>query len=286
MYIWILLATIMVALSFFNVSPRADKENAVNEVKASLIINRFRAEHLAMARTMDCEIVRRLNNTGWRDVDTENPYDKVSIIPKNIALPYTRYECNLPLGYEQNSAILNVHHMIICLNKKIEDPNQEGNLPVNCSSAKFRYMVSYAAIPDRWLSKDESDIENYGVARPLPTLVNLMAKATSYGCVYGWADCAENSSTSKVECDLRGYNARVIHAQDAVSDSISAIEDLTQKVFSFTTIDKAAPLWNATDFKTLCNSARPCLVAYEKFPTTDRAHHCQKLVNLNNPNCN
>lgn len=289
MYIWILLATIMVALSFFNVSPRADKENAVNEVKASLIINRFRAEHLAMARTMDCEVIRRLNNTGWRDVDTENPYDKVSIIPKNIALPYTRYECNLPMGYEQNSAILNVHHMVICLNKRIEDPDQETSLPVNCSSAKFRYMVSYAAIPDRWLSKDPKDLELYGVARPLPILVNLMAKATSYGCVYGWADCSENSS-AKVQCDLRGYNARVIRIQDTLSDSATGEPadptDPLQKIFSFTVINKDAPLWNATDFKTLCNSSRPCLVAYERFPTSDRAHHCQNLVKLNNPNCN
>lgn len=281
MYIWILLATIMVALSFFNVSPRADKENAVNEVKASLIINRFRAEHLAMARTMDCEIIRRLNNTGWRDVDTENPYDKVSIIPKNIALPYTRYECNLPMGYEQNSAILNVHHMIICTNKKLEDPDQEGNLPQHCSSARYRYMVSYAAIPSRWLSKDQSDLDNYGVSRPLPLLVSLMSKATSYGCIYGWADCSENSS-GKVECDLRGYNARVGMVYEQPS------EDGQDKInlLGYTVINKAAPVWNATDFKTLCNSATPCLFVYERFPTSDKAHHCQTLVKLNNPNCN
>ena len=245
MYIWILLATIMVALSFFNVSPRADKENAVNEVKASLVINRFRAEHLAMARTMDCEIIRRLNNTGWRDVTTENPYDKVSVISKDIALPYTRYQCNLPMGYEQNFSILDVHHMIICLNKRIEDPGQEENLPTNCYSGKFRYMVSYAPIPDRWLSKDPKDIELYGVARPLPILVNLMAKATSYGCVYGWADCSENGH-AKVECDLRGYNARVVRIQDALSDSMSDL-DPKQKVFSFTAINKSAALWNATN---------------------------------------
>lgn len=310
MYIWILLATIMVALAFFNVSPRADKENAVNEVKASLIINRFRAEHLAMARTMDCEIIRRLNNTGWRDVETENPYDMVSVIPKNIALPYTRYKCNLPMGYVEDSAILNVHHMIICLKKRIEDPDQEGNLPVNCSSARFRYMVSYAAIPDRWLSKDPKDLERYGVARPLPILVSLMAKASSYGCIYGWADCAEGSG-SKIECDLRGYNARVIGFKDIVSSASESSSESSleltepsleplepsesaetvgksnpiQKMITYTAINRSAALWNATDFKTLCNSAKPCLVAYERFPTSDKAHHCQNLIKLENPNC-
>ncbi|MCQ2735308.1 MAG: hypothetical protein MJ212_05115 [Alphaproteobacteria bacterium] len=289
MYIWILLATIMVALSFFNVSPRADKENAINEVKASLIINRFRAEHLAMARTMDCEIIRRLNNAGWRNIETQNPYDKVSTIPKNIALPYTKYECNLPLGYEPNSAILDVHHMIICLNKRIEDPDQEDNLPTDCDTGRYRYMVSYAAIPDRWLSKDSADLDLYGVARPLPVLVNLMAKASSYGSVYGWADCAENGTSSKVECNLRGYSARVVRVQEAEPDSASSDAnslDSSQTLFSFTDIDKASPLWNSTNFKTLCNSAKPCLVAYEKFGTADRAGHCKRLVAQNNPNCN
>lgn len=289
MYIWILLATIMVALSFFNVSPRADKENAVNEVKASLIINRFRAEHLAMARTMDCEIIRRLNNTGWRNIEAQNPYDKVFPISKDIALPYTRYKCNLPLGYEANSSILDVHHLIICLNKRLEDPDQEDNLPTDCGTGRYRYMVSYAAIPDRWLSKDSADLDHYGVARPLPVLVNLMAKASSYGCVYGWADCAESGTSSKVECDLHGYSARVVRIQDSASDSTSSGADSldpTQTLFSFTVINKAAPLWNATKFKELCNSAKPCLVAYEKFGTADRAGRCRRLVAQTSPNCN
>ena len=45
MYIWILLATIMVAFSFYNISPRADKENYINEAKTSIIVNRFKMAH-------------------------------------------------------------------------------------------------------------------------------------------------------------------------------------------------------------------------------------------------
>ncbi len=69
MYIWILLATIMVALAFFNVSPRVDKEHALNEIRAATVTNRFKAEHEAMLKTMECEIMYGQNN-GW---DYDNP---------------------------------------------------------------------------------------------------------------------------------------------------------------------------------------------------------------------
>ncbi|MBR1825714.1 MAG: hypothetical protein IJ770_03915 [Alphaproteobacteria bacterium] len=69
MYIWILLATIMVAMTFFNVSPRVDKEHALNEIRAATVTNRFKAEHEAMLKTMECEIMYNRNNGCW---DTEN----------------------------------------------------------------------------------------------------------------------------------------------------------------------------------------------------------------------
>lgn len=65
MYIWILLATIMVALSFYNVSPRADKDHALNEVRAATVSNRFKIEHKAMLKTMECEIMYQRNSGCW-----------------------------------------------------------------------------------------------------------------------------------------------------------------------------------------------------------------------------
>ena len=67
MYIWILLATIMVAMTFFNVSPRVDKEHALNEIRAATVTNRFKAEHEAMLKTMECEIMYGTNH-GWDDL--------------------------------------------------------------------------------------------------------------------------------------------------------------------------------------------------------------------------
>lgn len=65
MYIWILLATIMVALSFYNVSPRADKDHVLNEVRAATVSNRFKIEHKAILKTMECEIMYQRNDGCW-----------------------------------------------------------------------------------------------------------------------------------------------------------------------------------------------------------------------------
>ena len=92
MYIWILLATIMVALSFFNTSPREDKASVFTEIKASTFINRFRAEHIAYFRTMECEII--LNPTHSLD-------DSKAVIEAASAdyVNYTSVQKNLPIGY-------------------------------------------------------------------------------------------------------------------------------------------------------------------------------------------
>ena len=65
MYIWILLATIMIGLSFFNLSPRPDKENAYTEVKASTAVTRFKLENMAMTRFMQCEVLLGLHTNNW-----------------------------------------------------------------------------------------------------------------------------------------------------------------------------------------------------------------------------
>ena len=312
MYIWILLATIMVALSFFNISPRADKENTVNEVKASLIVNRFRAEHLAMARTLECEVIRRSDNSDWREtfpvsfkkeadgsgsatIKFTSPRDSY---PVTWDLPYTQYKCNLPMGYELDSPLLEVRHAIICTDKRLEDPDQTDNVAVQCQRlghGRYQYIVSYAKIPDRWITKETVKYDDeFDVARPLPALANLLAKATSYGSVYGWTDCAERNvgGSPKVECDLRGYNARVlrIQEQEADEDEENGAEpqkvDPDRKVLGYTVINKSAPVWNIPDFADMCNSTIPCLFAYERFPTSDNAYHCYNLMEkFPKPNC-
>ena len=270
MYIWIFLATIMVALSFFNLSPRSDTDNAANEVKASITVNRFRAEHLGFVRTMECELIMHRDNGEWKSGALTSPHD---ITVENMNnLPYTQYACNLPIGYEQTTNLLDVYHVVVCTKKKLEE--QGSNEFANCNSTSYRYAISYAKIPDRWLSKDID--ENTGIVKPLPALVNLMAKATGAGSIYGWTDCSGHAGVN-MKCDLRGYSARVGMAEKTEDDEV---------VLKYTLLPADSLIWRMPHFGGECGTTIPCLFAYERFMTSDKGHHCQALMARNSQACN
>ena len=278
MYIWILLATIMVALSFFNLSPRSDVDNTVNEVKAAAVINRFRAEHMAMVHTMECEVIKR--HFGSSDIlyPTNLPLYLNSKLKSANPLNYTKYQCNLPVGYDRSGSGLSVHHELACTSKNLE--NHDGdNAMKDCGHTKFRYAISYAPIPARWLAKKADDND---VVKPLPVLVDLMARSTSAGTVYGWTDCSGVGSNT--ECHLRGYSAKIgTLIDDEFSDGISS---KTIKSVYYTEIDSKAPIWSKmTTFGTLCNQVTPCLFAYERLASVDKGHHCKMLMEAQNPTC-
>mgnify|MGYP004586280417 CR=1 FL=1 len=161
MYIWILLATFMIALSFLNLSPRQDKQSVFSEIKAASHINRFRAEHVAATRTMECELLYN----GSR-------YSSEYLISPDLNVGYTSVSNNLPLGYDTTVNIGEVFHYAYCFKKPISD---EAELSTNCGSSEDRYVISFVQLPARWISKEETkikigDVED-SVITPLPDSV-------------------------------------------------------------------------------------------------------------------
>ena len=133
MYIWILLATIMVALSFFNTSPREDKASVFTEIKASTFINRFRAEHTGYFRTLECDIIYNSN----RYENSIIPIQKSDV--ENLG--YTSLASNLPIGYNEEDNGQVIYHGIYCFDK---DLREEGATLTNCNTAAQRYLFSFS----------------------------------------------------------------------------------------------------------------------------------------------
>lgn len=163
MYIWILLAAIMVAMSFFNVSPRADKDHVINEIRAAKISNSFKVEHVAVLKTMECEIMKHMNSptnvrlNGWDYSDASTPTDVVRASangPVDVSCfdpfgadcnsvekfkkgdnervkkdNYNFFEIHVPMGYQ--SALNGVYHYVVCLDNIAE--KSEANF-VACSN--------------------------------------------------------------------------------------------------------------------------------------------------------
>ncbi len=244
MYIWILLATIMVALSFFNTSPREDKADVYQAVRATTLVNKFRSHHLAYFRTVECEYIYDAQNieentphnqeyhTGHsvrndllrtfppRDEYPDDYYDT------DIELGYTSLSKNLPIGF-LNDGYTPIYHRVYCFDNLIVDQGMESE--TNCKDAKYRYVVSYQQIsPDGAFgtsgdekklcphSNDEKkECEHQPIYAPTPEFLTYMGKELAGVKNMGWMWCdlyIEDEDQAQLEdyresCHLAGRNA-------------------------------------------------------------------------------
>lgn len=252
MYIWILLATIMVAFSFLNISPRRDKENVFIEARAIADASRFRAEHLAFYRLIECELI----NNAYPYNASNTVYD--SEASGNRA----KLQNNLPIGYELNAGTT-VYHRVYCIkdNKKLGDSGAEFT---DCNGSSSRYAVSFWKIPDRWISKEMQTITDtanntFEVAMPLPEFNNVMSRETTMIRNTGWTVCNNNL------CQLMGRTATRMSYDKHAGDA----DKVKLEKFWF-----PEGIFNDTDFTNACTSATPCLFAYDRLKTTDNSGRC------------
>lgn len=297
MYIWILLATIMVALSFFNTSPREDKASVFTEIKASTFINRFRAEHTGYFRTLECDIIYNSNR-----------YEN-SIIPVQESdvenLGYTSLASNLPIGYNKEDSGQVIYHGIYCFDK---DLREEGAALTNCNTAAQRYLFSFSGISERWTSKAKYSItlpdtvtaSSSGtvveISAPVPAFSNYLAKELHGIKNTGWMYCANN------KCYLVGRSSiQTLYDKNAAKNEYEQKEDGTYGIkkggstnsvkdtdrHKYITLHLPAADSLGSDFMDTCSTnGMPCMFSAEKFKTTDTSGHCRGLMNSANNNNN
>ena len=295
MYIWILLATIMVALSFFNTSPREDKASVFTEIKASTFINRFRAEHTGYFRTLECDIIYNSNR-----------YEN-SIIPVQESdvenLGYTSLASNLPIGYNKEDSGQVIYHGIYCFDK---DLREEGAALTNCSTAAQRYLFSFSGISERWTSKTKYSVtlpdtvtaSSSGtvvkISAPVPAFSNYLAKELHGIKNTGWMYCADN------KCYLVGRSSiQTLYDKNAAKNKYEQKEDGTYGIkneggansvkdtnrHKYITLHLPAADSLGSDFMDTCSTnGMPCMFSAEKFKTTDTSGHCRGLMNSANNN--
>ena len=276
MYIWILLATIMTALSFFNLSPRYDKDNAFSEIKASSLVTRFKTENNAVVKTYKCENIRKLHTNEWDGVGNKignRACYKVNF--PDVDFGYIKLTDNLPIGYDSEAVGLTVYHYIYCMDRQVEEEGAEVLNECRFGSNVYpTYAVSFAQIPTRWLSKQafEDADGNALEVEPLPAFVKYLSDETGIGGVAGWTECSVGG------CSLKGLESR--KANVIVDDEHNVNENL-----EYGHIDYNSPLWENEDFKTVCRANTPCMFIYKVIPNYDEGTYCTTIVDrgLNPP---
>lgn len=297
MYIWILLATIMVALSFFNTSPREDKASVFTEIKASTFINRFRAEHTGYFRTLECDILYNSN----RYENSIIPIQKSDV--ENLG--YTSLASNLPIGYNEEDNGQVIYHGIYCFDK---DLREEGAALTNCNTAAQRYLFSFSGISERWTSKAKYSItlldtvtasssgKVVEISAPVPAFSNYLAKELHGIKNTGWMYCADN------KCYLVGRSSiQTLYDKNAAKNKYEQKEDGTYGIkneggansvkdtnrHKYITLHLPAANSLGSDFMNTCSAnGMPCMFSAEKFKTTDIGGHCRGLMNNANNNNN
>ena len=264
MYIWILLATIMITLSFFNLSPRPDKDDSYLEAKASTIVSRLKMENLAVARFLQCEVQFRLHTDGW-DANPPIPI----VLSADNEFVYENGTVNsldaLPPGYIINEDD-NIKHYVYCLDKPID---QTGALVLNpCiygSTKKPAYVVSFAPIPDRWISKVASD----GTYAPTPAFLSYLGAEDKYSGTAGYTKCKAANN-----CQLLGVASHDVNLEKVDVNGVK-VEKKT-----YVKIAQDSPVWNNAEFNTLgCKSANtPCMLIYRPLNEKGGKGLCRKLI--------
>lgn len=268
MYIWILLATFMVMLSFFNMSPREDKANIFSEIKASAYINRFRAEHIAFSRTWDCEILYNGNGADYESISSKE------LTQDDFG--YTSLKENLPIGYDMESQTYNIEHDLYCFDDDLRKNTTDHTVQMkNCKDSNHRYLFSYVRIPERWVSKTPIKISYGGssepveIIAPLPAFTNYLAKDLNGMKNTGWMWCDER------ECHWAGRSSI-----QTLYDSSSANTESKTKYVNFifpSDIFSDGAAGNTGNFASTCANDL-CLFSFEKFKSTDTGGHCRGLM--------
>ena len=267
----------MISLSFFNLSPRPDKDDAYLEAKASSIVTRLKMENLAVARFLQCEVQLKLHSipenksSAW-DASTP-PYEVVldSNSDKYFEFKYPNSgnpkiikptDALLP-GYVVNSND-KIYHFVYCLDKPIEESG--ANIQTPCiygSTKKPAYVVSFAPIPSRWVSKIDHS--------PLPTFLGYLSEEDKFGGAAGYTKCSSQNN-----CQLLGMASHSAKVEKIKVDGSETIKK------SYIKIAADSPIWSNNTFmgeELNCTANNnPCMLIYRPLRETGGKNYCRELI--------
>ena len=195
MYLWIVIATFMVALISFNLSVRPDADRAYMETRASAIITKFRIQHNAFK---DYVYSLRLP----KDSAESTVVYTSGLAYKNGTLSAGTYGTNggaqlnakdvedyMPVGFEPTP---NIYSKVFCFKMASYEIDQDyaqtceqetGKQFCCADSLSFNYIVSWQKIPTRWMGQN---------GKPISDMMTALSNAEGYGQSIGYIATVEN----------------------------------------------------------------------------------------------
>ncbi|MBP5616085.1 MAG: hypothetical protein J6X42_06040 [Alphaproteobacteria bacterium] len=217
MYLWVVLATFIVAILSYNLSVRPDMDRTYMETKAKTAIARFRLQHSAFYSYIDS---KRLmvdkqyqggtvpyfsglyynNNKLWH-LDNHNYASEISTttgLNVNDIQPY------LPAGYTPRA---DIYSKVFCFKQTPGDNGIESDYTKVCENDGMEatccsesnvavYVVSFQPMPSSWLNKS---------GRPTSDMMIAITKTDGYGKSFGYNQVKDTSHDLPEEEKLPNY---------------------------------------------------------------------------------
>ncbi len=201
MYLWVVLATFIVALSSFNLSVRSDMDRIFAETRAGVVLAKFRALHNGVKDYFNSQAPSK---TG-QDYVTYYPGDGVNVTTQGETgegtLTIDDIRDYLPVGYaragDQLEDVANITgggeivSKVFCF--------EEGDTTKQCVSGgdgsccsndcledgvcSGIYVVSFTQMPSRWINKE--------TLNPNADMRMAVAKIRGYGSTFGYTETVD-----------------------------------------------------------------------------------------------
>jgi len=188
MYLWVILATFVVAILSYNLSVRPDTDRAFNETKAQTVIAKFKAQHNAFASFIyarrlsltDAQIggittVKYCSGVGYANGEiignSCNGFTDPSITKEAVG----NY---MPIGYKAQTGI---YSKVFCFKGEAEDYTKtcDADGVACCADTDAKvYVVSFQTIPSNWI--------NHTTNTPTTDMQVSMAGTKGYGSTFGF----------------------------------------------------------------------------------------------------
>ncbi|MBR2299408.1 MAG: hypothetical protein IJ870_02395 [Alphaproteobacteria bacterium] len=213
MYLWVVLATFMVALLSFNLSIRPDADRAYMEIKAQTVVTKFRAQHFAFKHFIESKKLTLAEQYSDNPNLIKNTVDYVSGVGYNDgkilgtindAIKVEDIQHYLPYGFQTDTKIFSkvfcfkpnqnqydsdANFARVCEDDDtISDPFLKGTC---CAAPGIKvFVISWQEMPSRWL--------NHTTGRPLSDMMSVITKSDGFGSSFGYITNVENVSGAVV----------------------------------------------------------------------------------------
>jgi len=278
MYLWVLLATFMVALLSFNLSIRPDSDRALMETKAQTIITKFRVQHYGFAHYIASKKLTKAQLSSQDPLVKKDSVDYASKVGYNdgnvLGVPSELNEAitselvntqdiqkYLPYGFQTDATI---YSKVFCFKPQTFESDEnydtvcENDISIpfdlrkTCCAASGTdvLVISWQKMPPRWIS--------HTTQKPLSDMMSAMTKSEGYGSTIGFVTNVDDASGPVVSGGM--YRT-----------PIAQIDSEGKPTGKYTYELKYRPIYNILieddDFKDCVNENKiknPCLIAINK----------------------